>query len=440
MCIIFGACEEYLGEKPNSALAIPGSVKDYQALVDYQLRMNQIYPAAGDVAADYYFLNDADWANIREESRATYIWDAHVENEADWLAAYLKIFYANVILEGVDEASLDGLHESDRRNVKGSGYFLRGWLFYHLAQLFAQPYAADQESNEYGIPLRMTSDINEPTRRATVGDTYRQIEADLKAAARLLPPLAVLATRPSKAAAYAALGRLYLVMERYEEALAYADSCLAIQPQLLDYNALDTLANNAFGALNAEVLFDAVLDGAPLAHDPARARVDTNLYRLYQHDDLRLSIFYASRPDGSLQFKGSYEGTNLGIFSGLATDEVYLIKAEALIRLGQWQSGLRVLDDLLRTRWRVGKYTPMSAENEEEALSLVLQERQKELAFRGGIRWSDLRRLNKDERFRITLTRVVNGEVYNLPPGDPRYTFLIPSTVIGPSGINQNPR
>src|SRR5690606_4337496 len=106
-----------------------------------------------------------------------------------------------------------------------------------------------------------------------------------------------------------------------------ADSCLSIQSDLLDFNQLDTLADNAFGTLNKEVLFTALLTTYPLAHEPARARVDTALISSYLPGDLRLPIFFTTRSDSSWQFKGSYEGSNYGVFAGLATDEVYLNKA-----------------------------------------------------------------------------------------------------------------
>jgi hypothetical protein len=98
------------------------------------------------------------------------------------------------------------------------------------------------------------------------------------------------------------------------------------------------------------------------------------------------------------------------------------------------------LNYLLSKRYRtVPVFTPLTAATAEEALQIVLRERRKELVGRG-LRWYDLRRLNKDPRFAQTLTRVVNGQTYILPPNDPRYTHLIPFEVIALTGMQQNQR
>jgi len=57
-----------------------------------------------------------------------------------------------------------------------------------------------------------------------------------------------------------------------------------------------------------------------------------------------------------------------------------------------------------------------------------------------GQRWTDLKRLNKDSRFAVTLSRTVQGTTYTLPPNDPRYALLIPSEVILNSSMPQNAR
>lgn len=435
------ACESYLAEKPSSSLAIPSTVEDFQALVDYQARMNEYYPDCGDNASDYFYLNAADWSARPEWGRDTYVWNAQADASRDWLVCYEKIFYTNTILEGIDDAALGGLNEIDRRHVKGSAFFLRGWTYLHLAPLFTPAYDASLANSPYGLPLRLTPDINAETIRSSLGDTYAQIESDLLAAIRLLPEKPVLATRPSKAAAHAALARMYLMMGQFEDALTHADLCLAIQSELMDYNTIDTSVFNSFDELNPEVIFHTELQGQSGLLAPSYARVDTSLIQLYSPGDLRLPVFYTKRPDGSWQFKGSYEGTNYTVFAGLATDEVYLIKAECMIRLGDLSNGIEVMRKLLVNRWRKGASPELNGiVDSEAALEFVLMERRRELAFRGGIRWADLKRLNKDERFAKVLIRDIDGVTYELEPNDPRYSFLIPTEVVLMSGVLQNER
>jgi hypothetical protein len=146
-------------------------------------------------------------------------------------------------------------------------------------------------------------------------------------------------------------------------------------------------------------------------------------------------FFSASSPIG---FIGSYSGSLL-YFDGLATDELYLIRAECNARSGKTTEAMNDLNDLLITRYATGHFTPLTASNAGNALDQILTERRKELVLRG-LRWSDLRRLNKDPHYAVTLTRTLNGQTYSLPPNDNKYVFPIPDDEIKISGIPQNPR
>ena len=125
-------------------------------------------------------------------------------------------------------------------------------------------------------------------------------------------------------------------------------------------------------------------------------------------------------------------------FGGIATDEIYLIRSESLIRTGKIREGVSVLNTLLSSRYKAGEFVPVTAENYENALAVVLAERRKELVFRG-FRWEDVRRLNT-EGFNIIMTRVINNTLYALLPNDLRYAFPIPNSELSTSGIQQNPR
>lgn len=99
---------------------------------------------------------------------------------------------------------------------------------------------------------------------------------------------------------------------------------------------------------------------------------------------------------------------------------------------------LQDMERLLQRRYKTGTYIPYTYTTQEALLQFILTERRKELIFRG-LRWTDLRRLNKEEA-EITLTRNINGAVFQLLPNDKRYVLLIPDDALEGSAIVQNLR
>jgi hypothetical protein len=172
--------------------------------------------------------------------------------------------------------------------------------------------------------------------------------------------------------------------------------------------------------------------------------VDSNLYKSYDINDLRKKILYRANAASQLNFIGTYTGgaafstSGSRLFSGIATDELYLTRAECYARSGNIAAAMSDLNALMSKRMKTGFFVPFTAANTSEALKLILQERRKETPFRG-LRWIDLRRLNS-EGANITLTRMIKGQLYTLPPNDPKYVFPIPPDVISLTGMVQNER
>jgi hypothetical protein len=240
-------------------------------------------------------------------------------------------------------------------------------------------------------------------------------------------------TRPSKTAAYGLLARVYLAMGKYDSALRYSDSCLAGQSALMPYDTVTVVFNRS----NAEVIFAEVMEQVnPSPVSDYLVFVDSTLYSSYSDSDMRKSLFFFNY--NGTYFSGFYDQAGYA-FAGLATDEIYLIRAECEAREGYVAAAMQDLNTLLATRWE-GAFTPLTAVDSIDALGQILTERRKELLFRG-LRWTDLRRLNKDPRWQKTLYRGLGGSIYSLPPGDPRYVYPIPDYVIGfHPGMPQNPR
>lgn len=430
------SCKKQLDEKSSSALQVPSTVGDFQALMDNTNRLSQIWPYAGIAGGDEALVSTDSWASTSLTERNAYIWERNVFNDLprnDWSLPYTAIFYANVVLEGVSKY---GQQTADWNNVKGQAAFFRGYAYYQLAQEFCNVYDPQTASAAPGLVIRNSSDLNVRSVRSTVAQTYDRIIADLAAAVPLLPVTAVTRTRPSRAAAYAMLARTYLSMGLYDRAGAYADSSLQLNAALMDYNKITPGPGQPFARFNEEVLFHTISLPVNILLPP-RLTVDTNLYAAYDKGDLRRELFFKPTAVANrYTFNGSYDGS-VTLFNGPAVDEMYLIRAEARARGGRVEEALTDLNGLRRNRFSVSAYLPLSGLNQDQTLAAVLLERRKELLFRG-LRWTDLRRLNREPSLAVTLRKAVNGKTYELPPGDARYTWPIPQQVITDTGIAQN--
>jgi hypothetical protein len=403
--------------------------------------MNDGRPVIGEESADNYYITNAMWTAYAPYERNTYIWDKEIfvdkaQDPTNWNTAYRQVFYSNIVLDDIDKVAAEDIGTPAWNNVKGSAHFFRGDAFFNVSQIYTKPYSLTFP-DEPGIPLRLIADPNAKSVRAGLQETYQQIISDLQTAADHLPVVPLYKTRPSKPAAYAMLSKVYLIMHDYSRALSYADSCLKLYDSLLDYNTLNASAAYPIPGLNKEVVFHATLSSDLYAHTVI---IDTNLYKSYKLNDLRQKVFFKSNVNGGMRFVGTYTGGTTGLifFGGIATDEVYLTRAECFARTGNVTAAMNDLNALMVKRFKTGTFVPFTAANTSEALNLILEERRKETLFRG-LRWLDLRRLNS-EGANIVLTRVVENQTYTLQPNSPRYVLPLPPDVINLTGMPQNER
>lgn len=442
--ILLASCTKFLAEKPSKAIAAVETIKDMQLLLDNIEEINQAVPGIIEIGADDYFVEYNTLMARPSFEQEVYLWRDPLFMPADlslhWVSAYKPIMVANVVLERL--ATLSDASPAEIESISGQALFVRAFAYALLSQIYASPYDPQEPEAPYGLLYRYSSDINSPTTRIGVALSYANIIADLKAAAALLPIEAPYKTRPSKVASLAALARVYLTMSDYTNALYYADAALAIKSDLIDFNSLNAADRFPFALQQNESLYFAMSTSALLLKQ-SRANIAEDLLRLYQDGDLRKQIYYYAKTNGLIGFKGSYTGDASPLFVGPTVDEMYLIKAECLIRIGQRDDGIAALNKLIQTRWDKLLFVPYATDNDAAALQQVLDERRKELVFRG-LRWADLRRLNRDPTTRKSIFRTLQGNdttaVYELKPASMQYTYLIPQQVLIRNGLAQNPR
>ncbi len=434
------ACKKFLDAKPNKALVTPSSINDLQLLLDNYSMINMNYPYTLEILSDNYYISESTYNLVTELDRNLYLWKKDATIVQDWNFPYSTILTLNTVLDELNGIVDPTIEPEKYNNVKGSAFFLRSYYYYALAQLFIKPYSKATAGTDLGLPLRLSSDINIPSVRSTLQDTYDEIIRGFKDAVLLLPLIPIIKTRPSVPAAYGALAKAYLAMAEYDSAFKYADLCINSYgaENLIDYNTLSPTSLQPISRFNREVVFQ-IRSVGPLILANSFANLDTNLLLSYAANDLRKDIYYHKNPNGSLYFKGDYDGRGSQgyVFGGIVLDEMYLIRAEGYARQNNIPMAMQDLNKLLVNRYESSSFSPLTASSRDEALGLILEERRKELLFRG-TRWTDLRRLQSEPGFSITPKRFINGQLYELQPGSNAYTLQIPQTVINLTGMPQN--
>lgn len=430
ICLALVSCNDWLDIKSDKKQVVPSTLKDFQALMDHTNNLNRnSVSRLLEIMSDNVYLDEQAWnSKSNMEIRNAYIWASNIlEGTMDysWTFYYRQVYYSNVVLEELNKSDHTDQVSS---KVRGSAYFFRAWAFFQLMQLYAPQYESQKAEELLGIPLRRSSNVDQPSHRATVSECYAQIIEDLRQAKELLPLLPEYQTRPSRQATFGLLAKVYLQMGNYSEALLNAKEALSIRGELMDYNLLDNSLRYPFESFNNEVIFYQTLNTTDFYINP-------DLYQLYMDNDLRKTLFFHPQGDYFI-FKGSYSNS-LTYFAGIATDELHLIVSECLARLSRDSEALDVLNYFISHRYSRDDIPLL---DDQDILSEVLKQRRLQLVYRG-VRWHDLRRLNLHPETQTTLKRDLKDHSAVLMPNEKRYVLAIPDDVIfNNPGMKQNLR
>lgn len=440
------SCKKFLDKKSSNTITTPTTLQDLQALLDDAVVMNNACtPSMGEACSDNYYLRPGRLEIQQTWLQQLYKWEPfEYIYPNDWSRNYSPIFNSNYCIEVIKKIPKDVTNESDWNNVYGSALFYRAYYFLMLSWNHTKAYDEATADNDLGIVIRLESDFNVPSKRASVKSCYNQIISDAKESANYLPDFPYHVYRPSKWAAYGLLARTYLSMREYDSAYRYADLCLKLKSDLMDFNGdSDVLGldrSTPFRRFNKETIFYTEMNsggGRPLI-TPTYIAIDSNFLSQFSNEDLRRQGYFTVN-SGYTTYKGSYAQSST-YFSGIATDEILLIRAEASARLNNDITGIEdALEDinmLKFNRFKKDSITPIETSDQDSTINHILQERRKELIFRG-LRWMDIKRLNKEGR-NIVLRKVVDGVEYQLQPNSNYYALPIPNDIINITGIEQN--
>lgn len=434
--VVLQGCSSFLDIKSDKSLAVPSTLEDYQSIMNEV--DNFLVASEGEAMSCDHHIPDLTFEALSCQTiKDMYCWMDNPQIESctssGWNLAYKNIFRANVVVNGVGDFEAVNGKSSSSSNIKGQGFFIRAINYFELSQIWTDTYSGIESRNKLGLPLKYSSDFNESTTRSSLGETFDQILRDLHMAEELLPARQQSIYLPGKVAAWAYLARVYLYMQDYESASLFAKKCIDGGYQLLDYRTVNGSPTFPFKLSdNKEVLYARFINNASTPSSLYTSAVDKELYEMYDHKDYRKSLFFMYMSNRYI-FRGDYSGGLSGTFCGPTLAEMYLVRAETLLRLGDYEEAKVYLEEFMSNRTYL-----VSTYNKENSFQAILNERRKELVYRG-IRFGDVRRLNVTGAG-ISLKRIIREQEYLLLPNDPRATLLIPQLVIEKSAIVQNPR
>ena len=331
--------------------------------------------------------------------------------------------------------------------------FLRGQFYFILANLYGKPYNPSTASSDLGVPLKITSgvehdkDLETQFNRATLDVMYTQIVEDLQGAVENLGMSSKnVWYRASEEAARILLSRVYLYMQRWDDARSVLEPVFD-QITLCSLVSGDTLnSDNRFlTEENPEIIFSqsSLYSQVCWTANAPDLCVSHELYNLFDENDRRRGCFTTNMETDSIALSYKY---NTGNFQSQVSDvlmiraaEAYLNMAEACAISGTDEASANTYLNTLR-RNRIVGYEDQSYSG-EELVSQIRTERRKELCYEGH-RWFDLRRYSVCEKYpykkRIYRQyalydadgRLTSNKTYVLEEDDPAYIFAIPKNVL----------
>ncbi|MES5132352.1 RagB/SusD family nutrient uptake outer membrane protein [Hoylesella timonensis] len=452
--VMLTGCNDYLDIKPKGE-KIPTTVSDYETLLNYESvqKVSDTYPA---YLTDDVFLPDVAEGtatpglnSVDQSIRNLYLFKKEVFGDAQddgfWFASYNRIYYYNTVIDNIMNA--DGSDEQQKLSIRAEALISRALEYLYLVNGYAKHYDVRTAESDPGVPLILDEDISKKNLvRASVKDVYAQILSDLQTALPNLPVQAKgNAFRASKAAGYGVLAKMYLYMGNYAEALKAANEVLEINNSLLDLKKYAVVKpQSSIGRTNVPQDIDnpenIYIKFAPYVYGLSSKVFGSNeLINLFSEDDMRLQIYFTKNfrniPTDKYVW-APYLRANLAVSS----PEIYLIAAECEAREGSVERAMSLINKLRDNR--IKNNTDIVATDRNDALQKVLEERRRELAMSGMVRYIDLKRLNQGAQFAKTVTHITSEGTFTLEPNSPLYVLPIPAKVMrfNKNSMQQNER
>ncbi|MCI9845460.1 RagB/SusD family nutrient uptake outer membrane protein [Flavobacterium pectinovorum] len=385
----------------------------YQSMVTGLTFVNTIHYMPGETS---------DELILRSQLTDVYNTNEIIETDGSvssmWTDFYKTIYNANKAIEGLNTSTTLSADKTKRWIAEAK--FVRAYCYFYMTNLWGD------------VPLILITDIEKTALapRNTQTEIYNQIVLDLTEATNDLPVnysnyTSTQRIRATKWAAEALLARVNLYLGKWTEAATHASSVIN---QTATYKMITGLtANNSpFIADNTEAILQIPYFNLAYAYEGAGLFGAGGKYilrkgaTLFETGDARKTnwtdpvtgtTFLAPR-----KYKNAYVATPVERSTVLRLAELYLIRAEARVKLNDI-TGAQEDINVIRNRALLGNTT---LTDPNQLLDLIALERERELFGEFGHRWFDLKRTGKADEVLGSITGKIwtsTDKLYPIPDG-----------------------
>lgn len=345
-----------------------------------------------------------------------------------WTFNYEIINYANVLINGLENSSLD---DATKKEFTAVAKAIRAFHYFQLALEFAPNYNNDKSVVRipiYTVPATGASEGNPPS---SLSDVYDLILSDLKSAIPDLPEERLGKSYINKSVANGFLARVLLVTQD-DWALASSSAKLAYGGDASSAvvssnwgNGFDDLTDQDwlwghFQNGTSETNFfwlspHAMMDHLTLSYQATY--VNKNFRDKFSDLDIRKTFFniYNSATPYREFITTKFEFTFASDVPLMRKSEMVLIDAEAQYNLGNEPEARNLLFALQKDR---DPSATLSTNAGDDLLNEILLERRKELYGEIGVEWFDAKRLrrpiNRDSVHRVIINVPVDSDLFYL--------------------------
>lgn len=447
---LFTSCSDFLTEEPKQEQSNELTFATFDGVNKAAAAMYGMFQSDAWYDGEFTLMSELRCGNAknptsvpgsgRYRSDTQWIYSDHSTSPL-WSYAYYTIARANNVINNLDDKVGKDATQQQVNNVKAEALFIRALCYFDLVITYCQPYNYNAtEDDKMGVPLVLVTENGKPARDSKE-NVYNQIVADLLQAESIMADDYVRsgvtdkAATPTKPAILALLSRVYLYMNKWQEAADYATKVISNKKyELAPADAYAAMFSAATAPEGGEIIFEVYgsdkneyWDNSGWAHLPYTTTTDDkgshgdvcatkDLYDLYSEGDVRKSMF---KQHGNDYFPTKYSGkpkdsdpkfTNVPI---LRLSEMYLNRAEAIIN-GASIQGVTAESDLRKIATVRGASQTAAATKQG-----VFDERRRELAFEGHIT-ADYARCNK------SMTRKDFDDSKNKDVAFPSYMWALP--------------